>query len=300
MSLERGSGMYQQSIQCANCLEFGHTSKHCPQPITSYGVIVFRIRDMTWPAEGGIVDPRTLATGLEYFLIQRRDSIGFVEIMRGKYKIHDTEYIKQQIAGMTEAERKALLEQPFDALWEGLWGAPQQGGHSYKHEKEYARTKLEGLRKNGLAKLIEQAPKGWETPEWGFPKGRRDLNESEYACAMRELWEETALKEEDILPLRGLDPFVESFTGSNQVHYMHKYYLAFVPPGVGEGTYAEVAPTSEHIRREVGDFAWLSIEDAVQRIRPESKEKREVLLRVHKLLRSSALVNLRPYSPAQN
>jgi 8-oxo-dGTP pyrophosphatase MutT (NUDIX family) len=264
----------------------------------SYGVIVFRVRGVSWPLEGGILDPQMLSAGLEYFLIQRRDSIGFVEIMRGKYKVQETEYIKQQIAGMTERERRVLLEEPFEKLWESLWGAPQHGSHSYRHEKENARGKLEALRKGGvLAKLIETAPPAWKTPEWGFPKGRRDLGESEYTCAMRELWEETNLKEQDILPIRGLDTFVESFQGSNQVHYTHKYFLAFVPPGVGEETFAEVAPTSEHIRREIGDFAWLRADEAVARIRPDAKEKRELLLRVHGLLRNYALVCPRPNNP---
>lgn len=262
---------------CINCSAYGHQSKQCPRPITSYGVILFRIKD----AEG--IEIPIEPNRIEYLLIQRRDSIGFIEMMRGKYRTSDNEYIKQHISGMTEDERVKLCTIPFDTLWESLWGAPQEGSHAYKNEKEQARQKLEIIAPS-LEALIKECGPAWPTPEWGFPKGRRDMNESEYTCAMREMWEETNISERDIFPIRNLEPIEENFVGTNNIHYCHKYYVANAPIGVGEQGIEAAAAENVHIKREVSRIQWFSYEDAVAHIRSENPEKREVLLRVHKIL----------------
>ena len=58
---------------CNNCGTKGHIFYQCKQPITSVGIIVFR---------KGQHDKR------EYLLIRRKDSLGYVEFMRGKYNIY--------------------------------------------------------------------------------------------------------------------------------------------------------------------------------------------------------------------
>jgi hypothetical protein len=130
---------------------------------------------------------------LTSLLIQRKDSLGFVELMRGKYKVDDIPYIKVQLAGFTDSEKTKILTEPFDTLWQNLWGYdPNAPSHAYKNEKDIARTKLEQLR-NGftlpdgsfvsLERLFQDIPSQWITPEWGFPKGRRDGKETELRCA---------------------------------------------------------------------------------------------------------------------
>jgi 8-oxo-dGTP pyrophosphatase MutT (NUDIX family) len=103
---------------------------------------------------------------------------------------------------------------------------------------------------------------------------------------MRELWEETNIRERDIQPIRNIDPIAESFLGSNQVHYCHKYYLAYAPPGVGDDPFETVVRQNPHIAREIGDIRWMSLEAALTAIRSESVEKKELLLRVSGLLRN--------------
>jgi 8-oxo-dGTP pyrophosphatase MutT (NUDIX family) len=273
---------------CTNCAQAGHQSKQCPHPITSYGVILFRVKDGWEQAENlvkGSVTGLEMSSKLEYLLIQRRDTIAFIEVMRGKYRTNDHEYIKQHLSCMTGEERNKLCTSDFDALWESVWGPPQEGTHAYRNEKEQAKGKLEIIRPL-LPELIADCKEPWSAPEWGFPKGRRENGESEYACAMRELWEETNIFEKEIYPVRNMEPIKEIFVGSNGVRYCHKYYMAYAVAGVGEESIEVAAQKNEHIRREVSCMKWLSCDEAINNIRPENEEKRRVLLRVHKALQT--------------
>jgi len=217
--------------------------------------------------------------------------------MRGKYRLQDTEYIKQQLGGMTAEEREKLLSQSFDELWVGLWGDSDQG-NSYRSEKETSRLKLETL-KNGYKKegvdefvtlqaLHNAVPVKWLTPEWGFPKGRRDPRESEFQCAMREAHEETGILEKDIVPIRNLLPIQESFFGSNGVHYCHKYYLSYI----AETVEVKMDPDNIYMMREIGNIGWFSLENALRMIRPDNVEKREILLKASSLLRNYSPLRL--------
>jgi 8-oxo-dGTP pyrophosphatase MutT (NUDIX family) len=282
---------------CTNCSQTGHQSKQCPQPITSYGVIVFRVKGGWKQTEallgGALTGVENLLPKIEYLLIQRRDTIAFIELMRGKYRIIDKEYIKQLIGCMTIDEHAKLKTYPFDLLWEGLWGPPIEGSHAYRNEKEQAKQKFESITEL-IEEFIKECEDPWKCAEWGFPKGRRDIGESEYACAMRELWEETNILEKNIYPIRNMDPMRELFYGTNGVQYCHKYYIAYAPEGVGEDTIEIASQTNQHIKREVGQVKWFPLDEAIQVIRPENTEKRQLLLRVQKILQSYcplALVN---------
>ena len=276
------------SVYCTNCGEHGHITKQCLQPITSYGAIVFRIRG-GWNQAESLVNSDTAINGMEsipssnieYLLIQRRDSLGYIDILRGKYKLGDTEYIKQQVRGMTREERHKILNLPFNVLWEQLWGPITDGANPYRQEKETSSQKLEALRANDLKAIIDSCEQTWATPEWGFPKGRRDIHESEYMCALREMREETGLTEADVIPIKNLETIRETFFGSNRVQYCHKYFVFYVPKE------KEIIfdPTNRHMTQEIGDLRWCSVEEGLQLIRPENIEKREVLLRVSGLLR---------------
>jgi 8-oxo-dGTP pyrophosphatase MutT (NUDIX family) len=284
---------------CTNCGENGHSFRQCFAPVTSYGMILVRVRDGWNQAQALLQNTSsingldTIQSNIEYLLIQRRDSLGFVEIMRGKYKLQDIDYIRRQLLGTIQTERERLLSMPFDELWCGLWGiTTDQQGQSYKSEKEMSRTKLETLRLGylheetgetiSLKTLLATLPCKWETPEWGFPKGRRDYRESDFQCALREVKEETGLTDKDICPIRNLNPIQESFFGSNTIHYCHKYFIAFVHSQKS----IEMDSTNEHMSREVGNISWYSLDEALRVIRSDNVEKREILLKTSSLLRN--------------
>ena len=74
----------------------------------------------------------------------------------------------------------------------------------------------------------------------------------------------------------------ESFFGSNQIHYCHKYYIAVCNNSVQ----AELNTNSYQMMKEIGDIQWCTLDEAIAKIRPDNVEKREVLLKAGKIMRN--------------
>lgn len=286
----------KQSQICSNCGGTGHTFRFCHEPVSSYGVLVFRwISNVEkWPQVNEYCSDTTSSSGTrglipEVLMIQRKDSLGFMDIMRGKYKVNEPDYIRKQIRGMTADERSKLENMGFDDIWHLLWGSDTESSQRYAHDRVVSKQKLAELRagielptgeKYTLSDLLRQEPLLYNTPEWGFPKGRRDPHESDVQCAFRELEEETSINENELMKVTNVSPFIEQFYGSNGIHYRHSYYLAQY---VGQRNVSFNALNSE-MAREIGNLAWVNICDAVELLRPENFEKRLILNMLFTLL----------------
>jgi 8-oxo-dGTP pyrophosphatase MutT (NUDIX family) len=283
---------------CNNCGVFTHASRDCPSPVTSFGTLLFRVNDTAWSQEKVLSTQAASLTGfepafskIEVLLIQRRDSLGFVDMLRGKYSVNDLDYIRKQISGMTDSERKKIVEKEFEDLWFEMWGS-DSSENQYKKDKENSKNKLLAIREGitidcsgnraTLKTLVSEATTHWDTPEWGFPKGRRDGFESDLDCAMREMFEETGLTSSSVIVIHNLDTLKETFYGSNNVHYCHKYFVVYVPDK------KEICVDEKNLlmKREIGDIGWFSLQTAVQKLRPDNIEKREILLKLGSLLRN--------------
>ena len=246
---------FEKNIRCANCDVLGHRCKDCTLPIASYGLVCYR-------RHGGDDE-------LEYVLVQRKDTISYVEFVRGKYDSDDAKYLGTLFSRMTrEEKRKIECTASFDVLWQGMWqqkdARDSQGGGSRATEYANASKKFEALKSSGrLAELLardESLPEN----EWGFPKGRRAINEVPYTCALREFREETGLNcrldVED-----ASHTFTETFSGTNGVVYQHTYYLA-------ECRDADSAPSRYRDVREIKDVRWFKLEDAVSKLTPYRRD----------------------------
>ena len=270
----------------------------CIEPVSSYGVLVFRWvgTEKTWSPLTEFCKDEQCSIGMtnivpQILMIQRKDSLGFMDIMRGKYKVTEPDYIRKQIRGMTHIERHKLLTMEFEDIWHQLWGSDTESSQRYAHDRIVSRQKLAELRagiegSNGvvytLADLLRQEPQMYETPEWGFPKGRRDPYETDIQCAFRELEEETSISEEELWKATNVKPFIEQFYGSNNIHYRHSYYLAQY---IGDRDITFNA-LNQDMAREIGDLSWKSLDEALVLLRPENVEKRGILIQVANLLRN--------------
>ena len=287
----------KKMVLCSNCGVYGHYIKSCIAPVTSYGCILLKLPESLNQASELIKNEKyvsgyeSILKEIKFLMIQRRDSLGFIEIMRGKYKITDYNYIKYHINSMTRKEHEKILTQDFDTLWLGLWGVPKEQSQNYKNDKESSRNKFE-LLKNGiqdesgktvtLSEIISEIKEPWDTPEWGFPKGRRDPYETELQCAFRELKEETSIDEKNVIFIRNLEAISETFFGSNHIDYCHKYFLCLY----NSDKDIRYDNSNKFMAQEIGDLGWFTLDECLNKIRPENIEKKEVLLRAISLLRN--------------
>jgi len=220
-------------------------------------------------------------------MIRRKDTLGFVDFMRGKYPIHNYKYLRNIINEMTIDEKNKLLTGNFDVLWKELWG--ENVSIQYRIEEKTSREKFE-LLKNGVSSgkknynldtLITTSSTDWQETEWGFAKGRRNYQEKDICCALREFHEETGYSKSSVNIIQNLVPFEEIFTGSNYKSYKHCYYIADIPENV--------KPLTSFQKTEVSKLEWKSFEDAIDIIRPYNFEKKAVLERVNDLLNNYML-----------
>ena len=278
-----------QTSKCSNCGRRGHSVKFCQDPVMSYGIIAIRVNCVdSHGRDFNSVHNSTKSTfdgisslgKIEYLMIQRKDSLAFVEFVRGKYSIDDISYLRKTLSNMTVRERDQLGID-FDDLWKLVWG--ELPIRSHKHDYENSKEKYTIIRDNGLlALLLSETKSEFMEPEWGFPKGRRNPGEEDMLCAMREFYEETGLNKHSYTLVKNMEPLEESFFGSNRVHYSHKYYLSICD----SDQLVELNQTNHHMCREIGAIGWFSLEEALSKIRTENVEKREMLFKVQTILRN--------------
>lgn len=250
---------------CNNCGKYGHLYHQCKQPITSIGIISFR----------------SSSNGIEYLLVRRRNSLGFIEFMRGKYPLYNKVYLVNIINEMTKEEKEMLLKSTFNELWSYLWGV--NIGIQYRGEEKISLEKFTSLKlgvtvnnmEYNLESLINESTTSWDEPEWGFPKGRRNYQEKDLQCAIREFEEETPYNKNCMKIVLNVLPFEEIFTGSNYKSYKHKYYLAYID---------STDKNENYTNSEIGKIEWTSYENACKLIRPYDLEKLSLLSKVNKVL----------------
>ena len=251
---------------CNNCGKHGHLFHQCKNPITSIGIIVFNNNDVK----------------LNYLMIRRKDSLGYVDFMRGKYPLFNKRYLLNILYEMTQDEKNKLLNKEFDVLWNDLWG--DYVGVQYRGEEKISRDKFIALKYGitlsndsyNLESLIEICDTNWTEPEWGFPKGRRNFQEKDLSCALREFEEETGCNKNSLKLLHNILPIEELFTGSNYKSYKHKYYIAYMDK--------DNLPFINYQKSEVSKVNWYSYKECLDIIRPYNLEKIDTIHCVNNIL----------------
>lgn len=288
-----------KNAYCNNCNKKGHNFKKCNNPIISNGIIALYIEN---------IDVNIIPTlqkyiyekinnkndnndnneyknndykKIKFLMVQRKHSLGYIEFIRGKYDVDNLEKIKKIFEQMTPNEIKDINEYNFDYLWNMLWDNNPYSTTTIKnkfHYKEYitSKQKFYDLKMQNIDLFSEVKP-NFVSNEWGFPKGRREVYESDIVCAMREFKEETFFNENDYVILDEKHSIKENLVGTNGINYRHNYYLAFL----------QNKEIKNIENKEIGDIKLMDIDECLEKIRPYHKNKIKIIKNVY-----DAIINI--------
>ena len=264
---------------CNNCGKQGHQFHQCKLPITSYGMIVFR---------------SSIEHGIQYLMIRRKNTFGYIDFIRGKYTQNNLDHLQIMFNEMAIEEKNKIKINNFDKLWKMMWGIQNTANpqsNQFKCEELASQKKFESLKIgtpigiNGelitLNSLIENSNTKWLETEWEFPKGRRNFQEKDLDCALREFEEETGLFKKNIKIIENLLPFEEMFLGSNHKSYKHKYFLGY--------TENHNDDLNNYQQSEVSKLEWKTLDECLESIRPYNLEKKQLIININKVLQEYRL-----------
>ena len=299
---------------CLNCGKYGHTNKICFEPITSYGIILFKRFNFNINNNINNINNNTNNSNniknidnylddkldnkfiikhncnknietIKYLLIRRKDSLNYIEFLRGKYDINNLKFINIMFTEMTIDERNKIKDNDFDLLWNDLWNNKKK---NKKNNYDEAKKQFY-LFKNGynignlfinLDIILNSTESVYKYPEWGFPKGKRNNREKNLTTALREFYEETAIKLPNIKVINQLNTLDEVFKASNDVKYKHTYFIA--------NTNNDIKPIIESDnkvqKREIGDIGWFSYNECLNLFRDYDKSKISILTKLNNIL----------------
>jgi len=154
-------------------------------------------------------------------------------------------------------------------LWARMWITTGGGGRWFKHEFKKSCDKFAKMKERDvLSRLMKNSPSCIQNPEWGIPKGRRNVNESELDGAQREFCEESGYTSNNyVIETKNngeLVIFMEEYDGINHNKYQNCYFLAKMPNDIHDPIiYIDRSCQYGEIR----DIKWMSIHDIRKYVR---------------------------------
>ncbi len=264
-------------IDCEICFKQNHTMNDCDQMITSVGFICFKLDEMIYDTfikniqnityynlsnivMNNIHKFNQYNQYIKFMLVNRRHSLNYIDFIRGKYNENDEDYILNMCSFMSIHEIDMIKTNDFNTLWNNLW---QKNAHKKKYNDEMnsSKHKFNIIKKNGI---IDKIYSTYNMTEWEIPKGRKNFNETNINCAIREFKEETSITPNDYIILNCVDPIHDIFTGTNNKPYRHVFYLSLINNNINEINYKS---------NEIDSVKWFKWSELNDIIRPYNSNK---------------------------
>lgn len=264
---------FRSKLICRNCGKPNHHIKDCYEPKTSFGIILYKF----------------INRKLKILLIKRRNTLGFVQFVRGQYNIHKIDYLQKLFNVMTNEEIELIKNRSFRFLWNYLWKTRMDieivPSHDYVISLKKYNTVTEGInidvRNYNLDTFIKNRTSNYIDQEWGFPKGRKNKKETNIETAIREFTEETGISEKSIKTIN--KKFIENYISYDDVEYKNVYFLAKYN---GSETEFNVSDDMREQFAEVSAIKFFGIEEAHNIIRGYSCKKKLIVKLVEKYINS--------------
>ena len=115
-----------------------------------------------------------------------------------------------------------------------------------------------------------------EENEWGFPKGRRMVNEIPLACALREFEEETGISggATSIVIDHRTPPQIERFRGTNGMAYKNCYYRSYLYND-SHGGKGDVGLMTNNY--EIANVRWMNKVDIIKLHNPHYQSRLHII-----------------------
>ena len=251
--------MDKQKQYCNNCGNYGHAYKSCRHPVLSYGILLFHKDDQNI---------------FRIVMVERKDSIAFIEFIRGKYKSHlNIEYLKILFSRFSIEERKKVLLKSFNELWNELWIHTETINDRIKREYRKSSEMFYKLKGTKLKELIDSVETNYKTNEWEIPKGRRKKYEANKDTAIREFSEETNIDISKYELFNNIIPIFEEYKGINNVNYKHIYYI-----GKTKEKYdLKINKLNKDQYTEIKNINWLTKNECHESIRDHDNTKHKLI-----------------------
>lgn len=241
--------MTNKSSYCSNCGKYGHENSKCSEPIISIGILCIKLDDdlqnlilnkslnireiyedinkFNYKRINNLNKIQYYKNKIKILLIKRKHSLNYIEFIRGLYNINDTVKLETMFRLMCVPEINQIKKLDFDVLWNELW---KKTAKKKKYKKEYinSKEKFNKLISSGKINELLSINCKFDSPEWEIPKGRRNNHEKNIDCAVRELYEETNIRENDYEILKNLFSIHDTFIGTNGIEYKHIFYTAIL------------------------------------------------------------------------
>jgi 8-oxo-dGTP pyrophosphatase MutT (NUDIX family) len=285
----------RNNIYCSNCGKNGHRYKKCFNPTISLGIVCFKydthhinnIYKCNLHNDIYNIDTHKNIDNIKYLIVQRKHSLCYMEFIRGKYILKNINYIINIFTKMTPIERNNISIYSFNELWNNLWLLDHKTNlykneyHDSKNKFDILKSGIDLIHNNKLIQfsidyILNNTDALYLTPEWGFPKGRRNMRESDIDCANREFIEETNLSNDDYTIINSL-PINEIFTGSNHIRYKHTYFIA----QCNNNIVPSINDYNHYQQIEIGDLGWYTYDEIINKFRSHDIEKKKILTKVH-------------------
>lgn len=220
----------------------------------SYGIILFTMSQ----DDDGEYTPH-------YLLAQRRDTIEYIDFFSPRCPLTR---LPLWFSLMTFDERDRIKKHinDFDTLWFDL-----TLDHKFKNDRKYieARDRF-NKNKEMILNLLNTTNTFVREPSWGWPKGRKQKDESTMNCAFREFEEESGMSKTQT-SLFFQEPVSEVFSGTNGKTYSTHYYVCEAPREIDivyKRSSSKVSGREKTICHEIRDLAWLDFSRACRKLNP--------------------------------